>query len=60
MGFNYGSGHRGIEQVYVGVDQVLAKLSLPGSISGTKDQFVLHQPDGFGFAGVHRFNNGGW
>jgi len=41
MGFEYGPGHRGIEQVYVGSDQLLAKLSLPSSVSDTRDQFVL-------------------
>ena len=42
MGLSYGPGHRGIEQVYIGVDQVLAKLSLPSSIAGIREEFVLH------------------
>jgi polyketide synthase PksN len=42
MGIDYGPGHQGIEKVYVGVDQVLAKLSLPAPVSHTRDQFVLH------------------
>lgn len=42
MGISYGPGHRGIEEIYVGKDQILAKLSLPSSVSGTKEQYVLH------------------
>jgi polyketide synthase PksN len=42
MGIEYGAGHRGIEAVYSGEGRVLAKLSLPASISDTKDQYVLH------------------
>jgi acyl transferase domain-containing protein/ubiquinone/menaquinone biosynthesis C-methylase UbiE len=42
MGIDYGPGHQGIEEVYVGHSQVLAKLSLPSSVSNTRDQFILH------------------
>lgn len=42
MGMEYGPGHRGIEMVYVGTGQVLARLSLPAFLSDTADQFVLH------------------
>lgn len=42
MGFTYGPGHRGVETVYLGDNQVLAKLALPSSVAGTKEQFVLH------------------
>jgi len=42
IGINYGPGHQGINMVYVGHDQVLAKLSLPVSVSETQDQFTLH------------------
>jgi polyketide synthase PksN len=42
MGIEYGPGYQGIEHVHAGHDQVLAKLSLPSSISDTKDQFILH------------------
>ncbi len=42
MEINYGPGHQGIEKVYVGSGQVLAKLSLPASVSDTQNQFVLH------------------
>ncbi|MEW8987841.1 MAG: polyketide synthase dehydratase domain-containing protein, partial [Bacillus sp. (in: firmicutes)] len=42
IGLEYGPGHQGIEEIYVGSDQALAKLSLPSSVSDTKEQFVLH------------------
>ena len=42
IGFDYGPGHKGIEALYVGTGQVLAKLSLPSGLSDTKDQFILH------------------
>jgi polyketide synthase PksN len=42
LGIDYGPAHQGIETVYPGVDQVLAKLSLPLTLAATKDQFVLH------------------
>jgi amino acid adenylation domain-containing protein len=42
MGIDYGPGHRGIEKVYAGSGQVLAKLSLPSLILDTQDQFMLH------------------
>ena len=41
-GIHYGPGHRGIEKIYAGSGQVLAKLSLPPSILDTQDHFVLH------------------
>ncbi|WP_155660759.1 SDR family NAD(P)-dependent oxidoreductase, partial [Priestia megaterium] len=42
MGITYGTGHRGIEKMYVGSDQVLAKLFLPSSILNTAEDFALH------------------
>ena len=42
MGIDYDPAYQGIEAIFVGSDQVLAKLSLPASVSDTKDQFVLH------------------
>jgi polyketide synthase PksN len=42
MGIEYGLGHQGIEKVFVGSDQVLARLILPSYLSETQDQFVLH------------------
>ncbi|MCX8128558.1 MAG: SDR family NAD(P)-dependent oxidoreductase [Clostridia bacterium] len=42
MGLDYGAGHRGIENIYLGNDQVLAKLSLPSSVSHTGNHFLFH------------------
>ncbi|AUS27493.1 SDR family NAD(P)-dependent oxidoreductase [Paenibacillus sp. P2(2022)] len=42
LGIDYGPGHQGIEMVYAGEGQVLAKLSLPSSVSDNHGQFVLH------------------
>ncbi|MGS0763567.1 amino acid adenylation domain-containing protein [Syntrophomonas curvata] len=42
MGIIYGPGHRGIEEVYIGADQALARLSLPFSVLNTQNQYVLH------------------
>jgi acyl transferase domain-containing protein/acyl-CoA synthetase (AMP-forming)/AMP-acid ligase II/shikimate kinase/acyl carrier protein/2-polyprenyl-3-methyl-5-hydroxy-6-metoxy-1,4-benzoquinol methylase len=42
IGINYGSSYQGIEKVYQGQDQVLAKISLPVTIADTLNQFVLH------------------
>ncbi|MCP4140227.1 MAG: KR domain-containing protein, partial [Chloroflexi bacterium] len=42
MGINYGPAHKGLETVYVGDNEVLAKLALPFSVLETKDQFTLH------------------
>ncbi|GBF33017.1 malonyl CoA-acyl carrier protein transacylase [Desulfocucumis palustris] len=42
MGLQYGPGHQGIEKIYMGREQVLAKLSLPSSVSENQDNFVLH------------------
>ena len=41
-GLDYGPGHRGIEKLYLGQEQVLAKLSLPLTVSDAKDGFILH------------------
>lgn len=42
MGVEYGPAFRGIERIHVGRGEVLAKLSLPPSVSGTIGEFVLH------------------
>ncbi|WP_139487918.1 SDR family NAD(P)-dependent oxidoreductase [Brevibacillus dissolubilis] len=42
MGLTYGPGHQGIQEVYIGADQVVAKLSLPDAIFPTQHQYVLH------------------
>ncbi|WP_155661194.1 PfaD family polyunsaturated fatty acid/polyketide biosynthesis protein, partial [Priestia megaterium] len=41
-GLNYGPAHQGIERLYIGDGQVLAKLSLPSIVADTQGQFVLH------------------
>lgn len=41
-GIEYGPGHRGIEEIYVGDGQVLAKLTLPADVSSTREQYILH------------------
>ncbi|UQQ34206.1 SDR family NAD(P)-dependent oxidoreductase [Paenibacillus polymyxa] len=42
MGYSYGEGHRGIEELYVGTGQVLAKLRLPSVTSDSGKAYVLH------------------
>ncbi len=42
IGIDYGPGHQGIEMVYAGSGQVLAKLTLPASLADTQEQFILH------------------
>ncbi|MFC8688796.1 SDR family NAD(P)-dependent oxidoreductase [Brevibacillus porteri] len=42
IGMDYGSAHQGIDILYVGEGKVLAKLSLPASVSEMGNPFVLH------------------
>ncbi|MED1663356.1 SDR family NAD(P)-dependent oxidoreductase [Brevibacillus laterosporus] len=42
IGLDYGVRHQGIEYLYGGAGQVLAKLTLPKEIYETKDSFILH------------------
>ncbi|WP_426576121.1 SDR family NAD(P)-dependent oxidoreductase [Xenorhabdus stockiae] len=42
LGLYMAPDYQGIEELYVGMDHVLAKLSLPESLEPTRDQFVLH------------------
>ncbi|MDB6037326.1 MAG: hypothetical protein JWM99_1167, partial [Verrucomicrobiales bacterium] len=42
LGIEYGPAHQGIEMLYIGRDEVLARLRLPASIADTIDQYVLH------------------
>ncbi|WP_187696013.1 type I polyketide synthase, partial [Priestia megaterium] len=42
MGLEYGQAYKGIERVYVGTGQVLAKLALPSGLFDTLNQFKLH------------------
>ncbi|MCP5002908.1 MAG: thioester reductase, partial [Planctomycetes bacterium] len=42
MGIEYGEGHREIQKIYQGENQVLARLSLPSSVYDTQGEYVLH------------------
>ena len=42
MSIDYGPAHQSLEDIYVGVNEVLAKLTLPSSVVETKDLFTLH------------------
>ena len=42
IGIDYGPGHQGVEKIYIGPGRVLAKISLPASISNTREQYILH------------------
>ncbi|HXH10352.1 MAG TPA: amino acid adenylation domain-containing protein, partial [Alphaproteobacteria bacterium] len=42
MGLHYGVGHRGIQRLYLGTDQVLAQLTLPEQLRHIDHRFVLH------------------
>lgn len=42
IGVDYGPGHQGLDAVYVGTDEVLAKLKLPAAVVETRDRFILH------------------
>ncbi|MHA6907989.1 SDR family NAD(P)-dependent oxidoreductase [Ralstonia pseudosolanacearum] len=41
-GLQYGAAHQAIETLYVGDEQVLARLVLPASVAGTRAHFGLH------------------
>lgn len=42
MGMEYGPGQRGIQAVYTGGNQALARISLPSHLHAAKGGFVLH------------------
>jgi polyketide synthase PksL len=42
MAMEHGSRLQGLQEVYAGSDQVLAKITLPGSVADTANRFVLH------------------
>lgn len=42
MGLDYGPSQQGIEDVYVGEGEALARLSLPSCVAATQNEFVLH------------------
>ncbi|ODS25134.1 hypothetical protein AB835_00255 [Candidatus Endobugula sertula] len=41
MGIDYGSGHKGIQDIYANNHQVLARLVIPASVLHTQDQFIM-------------------
>ncbi|MCX5214354.1 SDR family NAD(P)-dependent oxidoreductase [Kitasatospora sp. NBC_00240] len=41
-GIDYGPGHRGLDRLWTGEGQVLARLVLPAAVSGTLDSYGLH------------------
>jgi polyketide synthase PksN len=42
LGIDYGPAHQGVQEIYVGSGQVLAKLVLPPPAADTLDRYVLH------------------
>ncbi len=42
MGVEYGPACQGIESIFIGQDQVLAKLALPSNVSYSINQYILH------------------
>ncbi len=42
MGIEYGPAHRGIQEIYVGQDQALVKIQLPGTATKESSNFTLH------------------
>ncbi len=42
IGIEYGPAHMGIQEIYMGSEQVLAKLSLPEAVKNTYSQYVMH------------------
>ena len=42
IGIEYGPGHRGIEHISIGANQILTKIKLPSIVNETLNKFVLH------------------
>ncbi|MEE8057880.1 MAG: SDR family NAD(P)-dependent oxidoreductase, partial [Pseudomonadales bacterium] len=42
MGLEYGVAHQGIEEIAIGQQEALAKLSLPASVAAGFEQYTLH------------------
>lgn len=42
MGIEYGPAHHGIDHIYTSKETVLAKLSMPSSVMGNSQQYLLH------------------
>jgi thioesterase domain-containing protein/acyl carrier protein len=49
VGIDYGAAYQGLEALYVGEGEVLAKMTLPPVVSDTLEHYVLH-PSGLGSA----------
>ncbi|MEL7147042.1 MAG: SDR family NAD(P)-dependent oxidoreductase, partial [Bacteroidota bacterium] len=41
-GFQYGPGHQALESVWINENRLIAKVKLPGSLSQSQEQFMLH------------------
>ncbi|MCP4459372.1 MAG: SDR family NAD(P)-dependent oxidoreductase, partial [Cytophagales bacterium] len=42
MGIAYGEGYLGVQKIFQGENQILAKLSLPSSVQDTQSEYILH------------------
>ncbi|TCV93445.1 acyl transferase domain-containing protein, partial [Luteibacter rhizovicinus] len=42
MGLNYGPGHRGLSELFVGQALALARITLPDSVKSLQEGYVLH------------------
>ncbi|MFH9613919.1 SDR family NAD(P)-dependent oxidoreductase [Streptomyces pratensis] len=42
LGMGYGPGHRGIQRLWTGEGQVLARIALPAAVRDTRDAYGLH------------------
>jgi len=42
MGLNYGPGHRGLGELFVGSGLALARIALPDALKASQDSYVLH------------------
>ncbi|HSI50538.1 MAG TPA: SDR family NAD(P)-dependent oxidoreductase, partial [Ideonella sp.] len=42
MGLDYGPGHRGLDALFIGQDQALARITLPPSVKAGRETHVLH------------------
>src|SRR6185436_13708232 len=42
MGYAYGPAHRGLEEIFVGTDEILARLRLPAFLEETRESMILH------------------
>ncbi len=42
LGIEYGPGHRGVEQIFMGEDKLLARINLPSILDHSKDKYYLH------------------